>query len=221
MPDAVPGPDDKFDKWIDPLVTYLTTDSTAPVTTPAQKQALQGALVPWQTDYAAHLKAQKAALTAAEAKDATRKRTEAVVRQIIGDIQRLPATTDAQRTAMQVTVPKQGRSAVGEIDTHPVLTKTDTSTRLRHRLFFADSDTPDSAAKPEGAKFCEIRMTLGGEKPANPETMPQLAMESRAPHRNDFDPGDEGKTAHYALRWLNTRGQPGPWSPVYSAIVPG
>ncbi len=93
--------------------------------------------------------------------------------------------------------------------------------RLRHRLFFADSETPTSSAKPEGAKFCEIRMTLGGDKPTDPDSMSQLAMESRSPHRNDFDPGDEGKTAFYALRWLNTAGDPGPWSPVYSAVVPG
>ena len=221
MPDSVPGPDDKFDNWIDPLVTYLTTDPTAPVTTPAQKQALQGALTPWQTDYAAHLKAQKAALTAAEAKDATRKRTEAVVRQIIGDIQRLPATTDAQRTAMQVTVPKQGRTPVGVIESHPVVQKIDTSTRLRHRIFFADSETPDSHAKPAGAKFAEIREQIGGTAPTDPETMTPLAMESRPPHRNDFEPADLGKPVHYALRWINTKGDPGPWSQIYSAVVPG
>ena len=89
------------------------------------------------------------------------------------------------------------------------------------RSGFADSLTPEHSAKPAGAKFCEIHEQLAGPAPANPDTMPQLAMESRSPHRNDFDPGDEGKTAFYALRWLNTTGDPGPWSPVYSAVVPG
>ena len=46
-------------------------------------------------------------------------------------------------------------------------------------------------------------------------------MESRSPHRNDFDPGQEAQTAHYAFPWLNTTGTPGPWSPFYSLVVPG
>lgn len=221
MKDFIPGPDNEFDTWATSLPAYLTTDATAPPTTPAQKAALQTALAAWTTDYDAHLKAKTAALTASEAKDATRAASEAAYRQIIGDIQRDPATTDTQRVAMRVTVPKQTRTPVGEIESHPILTKTNTSTRLRHRLSFADSETPASSAKPAGAQFCEIRMQLAGTEPVNPDLMPQLAMESRAPHRNDFDPGDEGKTAFYALRWLNTKGEPGPWSPVYSAVVPG
>jgi hypothetical protein len=221
MPDYIPSPDDGFDQWAQALVTYLTTDATAPSLTAAQKTTLTNAVTPWTAAYAAHLKAQQAAVTAAQAKDAARSTFEGILRQFIGDIQRAPATTDTQRTAMQVTVPKQGRTPVGEIESHPVMQRIDTSTRLRHRLFFIDSDTPDSTAKPAGAKFCEIREQLGGTAPTNPDTMPQLAMESRSPHRNDFQPGDEGRFAYYAMRWLNTTGDPGPWSPLYSAVVPG
>jgi hypothetical protein len=221
MPDYIPPPDDKYDHWAKSLVAYLTTDATAPALDAATKTALTNALTAWETPYTTHVQAQKAALTAAQAKDDARAVSEAVFRQIIGDIQNDPATTDVQRTAMQVTVPKDGRTPVGEIETYPVMVKIDTSTRLIHRLFFADSETPNSSAKPGGAKFCEIRMQLAGTAPIDPETMAPLAMESRAPHRNDFDPGDEGKTAYYAMRWLNTKGQPSPWSPIYNTVVPG
>src|SRR5882757_6325079 len=37
-----------------------------------------------------------------------------------GERKRCRGTTDTQRTAMKVTVPKQGRTAVCEIDIHPV-----------------------------------------------------------------------------------------------------
>ena len=30
---------------------------------------------------------------------------------------------------------------------------------------------------------------------------------------------DGGKTAHYMLRWENTRGEPGPWSETASATI--
>ena len=44
--------------------------------------------------------------------------------------------------------------------------------------------------------------------------MPLLAMDSRPPHRTDFDPGDVGKTAYYALRWISSKGAMGPWSAI-------
>lgn len=49
-------------------------------------------------------------------------------------------------------------------------------------------------------------MPLGGTTLTRPDTIPQLAMESPSPHRNDFDPGQEAQTAHCAFRWLNTPG---------------
>ena len=48
-----------------------------------------------------------------------------------------------------------------------------------------------------------------------------LAIETRTPYRADFEAGDIGKTFYFALRWLSTRGQPGPWSQVYNAVIPG
>ncbi|MBC8096333.1 MAG: hypothetical protein H7Y43_11015 [Akkermansiaceae bacterium] len=55
----------------------------------------------------------------------------------------------------------------------------------------------------------------------NPNAMAFLAIETRTPYRADFEAGDVGKTVYFAFRWLNTKGQPGPWSQIYSAVVPG
>ena len=68
---------------------------------------------------------------------------------------------------------------------------------------------------------CEIREQIGGTAPLNPNTMSMLAMETRFPYRADFEPGDVGKTVWFALRWINTRGEHGPWSQIYPATVPG
>ncbi|MGQ0627317.1 MAG: hypothetical protein ACT4PL_04355 [Phycisphaerales bacterium] len=34
-----------------------------------------------------------------------------------------------------------------------------------------------------------------------------------------WEVAQEGKTAYYALRWVNTRGERGPWSDVTTATV--
>jgi hypothetical protein len=31
---------------------------------------------------------------------------------------------------------------------------------------------------------------------------------------------DVGKTVYFTLRWINTRGKPGLWSWIFSAVVP-
>lgn len=35
----------------------------------------------------------------------------------------------------------------------------------------------------------------------------------------DFPSSEAGKTAYYALRWVSTRGDKGPWSEVTAATV--
>lgn len=50
--------------------------------------------------------------------------------------------------------------------------------------------------------------------------MPLLGMAGRAPYRADFAPETIGQTVYFALRWINTHGETGPWSEVFSAVVP-
>ena len=39
------------------------------------------------------------------------------------------------------------------------------------------------------------------------------------PYPNDFEAGDVGKMVYYACRWVNTAGEPGPWSIITSYPV--
>ena len=46
-----------------------------------------------------------------------------------------------------------------------------------------------------------------------------LAVDTRTPYTTDFDGADGGKQAHYMLRWVNTRGETGPWSETATATI--
>ena len=100
---------------------------------------------------------------------------------------------------------------LASIDVEPML----------HRLWFVDETTPGSRAKPAGAQFCEIheQVVLPGSAalaPTDPETMPLLANDTKPPYRNDFSADQKGGTAYYAMRWVNTGGDAGPWSSITS-----
>jgi len=46
-----------------------------------------------------------------------------------------------------------------------------------------------------------------------------LLLSTRTPAVAEFTGPDGGKTAHYMVRWLSTRGEAGPWSETASATI--
>ena len=49
--------------------------------------------------------------------------------------------------------------------------------------------------------------------------MALLALDTKSPHRTDFEPEQKGQTAYYAARWINTRGEPGPWGAITNDLI--
>ena len=47
------------------------------------------------------------------------------------------------------------------------------------------------------------------------------AVDRTSPYVMDFDSADAGKTAWWALRWVNTKAEHGPWSTTVSATIGG
>ena len=55
--------------------------------------------------------------------------------------------------------------------------------------------------------------------PTDPNSLSFLTMTTRPSFRAEFMAGDGGKTAVYMTRWVNTRGEKGPWSEITTATV--
>lgn len=109
------------------------------------------------------------------------------------------------------------------------LVRVDTSQRLLHTLRFSDESTPTRRRKPHGVLGAEVwvalaaphdpppLLTFAGENPAGAFRF--LSVNARGTLQTDFTTAEAGQTAYYALRWLNTRGETGPWSEVAAATV--
>jgi hypothetical protein len=68
----------------------------------------------------------------------------------------------------------------------------------------------------------EVRVKLvdaDSPAPTDPAALTFLTMTTRPSFRADFKPGEGGKTAVYMARWINTRGEKGPWSEITTATV--
>lgn len=91
-----------------------------------------------------------------------------------------------------------------------------------HILRYADETTPASRRKPEGVQFIEIyRNVAAGPDPVQANAV-SVGLFGKQPIQISQDQADAGKTATYFGRWVNTRGEKGPWSlPVAMTIAFG
>lgn len=223
MPDYIPRPDAEFLPWEQNFVLYASNNLADIGLAVGDLQDVTTAKAAWEAALA-DVQAKTAALTeAVQLKTDTRATFDAAIRVVVNKIQASPLTSDEERAALGITVRDKTKSPVPVPGTRPVAV-VDASQRLRHEIGFADEGTPTKKAKPAGVMGVEIRMAItaaGTGAPADPAAYTFVAMDTATPYVLDHAGADAGKTAHYILRWVNTRGEKGPWSETVAATIGG
>ena len=78
------------------------------------------------------------------------------------------------------------------------------------------------AARPRGVIGAEVRVKVfapGDPAPRDPGELKSLLLSIRTPAVAEFTGPNGGKTAHYMVGWLNSRGEVGPWGETASATI--
>lgn len=216
--DFIPRADADLISWVSNFLDYANANSATLGIRAADITALQNTTTDFQTDFANNNAAQASAQAARQKKDDSREPLVALARSLVRQIQATASVTDSQRQSLGLNIKSTTRTAVGEPTTRPVAT-VDTSQRLRHVISFTDEETPGSRAKPAGTMGCEIWVKVGPTPPVDPSECHYLATDTATPYTVEYDGADAGKIAHYMLRWVNTRGERGPWSQTVSATI--
>jgi hypothetical protein len=219
MPDYIPRSDVDFNEWINNFMQELNSRVDTLGITDAEFTALDTAHGAWGNAYDIHKRAQTAAATASQQKQAARETFVSAVRPVIARTQMHPNMQDADRNALGITVRSTERAPAPTPTTRPIA-QVDTSQRLRHTISFSDETTPSRRGKPEGVRGCEIWVKIGDPAPVDASEADFLAFDTASPYVSDYSGADAGKTAHYMLRWVNTREEKGPWSTTVSATIP-
>jgi len=126
--------------------------------------------------------------------------------------------SNKDRERMELTVKVETRTPSPKPTTAPI-GSVDFATRLQHNIYFLDGATAGSKAKPAGVHGCEIWTKIDDPAPVDAKELVYLATATRSPYNTTFDGKVAGKTVYYWLRWVNTRGELGPWSRTVSATV--
>jgi hypothetical protein len=218
MPDYIPSGDADLNSWMNTFMSALDSRRAALGVTEAEFNRLATAHDAWIAAFNQHKQAQAAASSASQAKDLARENVVREVRATARRLQSHPSMQDPDRAALGLTVPAGTRTPPPTPTTRPVA-RLDTTLRLRHTISFADEATPNSRAKPEGVRGCEIWVKVGDPPPTDPSQLSFLALDTASPYVAEYRGEDAGKIAYYMLRWVNTREEKGPWSMTFSAAI--
>ena len=151
-----------------------------------------------------------------QAKDDARAIYEKALRKFIAKwLSHNDKVSDAERTRMGLTVKSGTHTAVALPTSNPIAT-IDFSVLLQHTINFVDSDTPTSKAKPSGVIGAEIWGKLG-----DATVFSYLGLCTATPDVIHYVDTDAGLKVSYRLRWVNTKGDVGPWSTSVTAMVVG
>lgn len=224
----IPRPDGDFDGWAHNFLTQVVIFFNTQGLDDAPVVAVSTALTEWDKAYLAHTQAQAAAEAAAARKRTARAAFEGTARPVVNFVQAFPATTNADRAVMGITVRDLSTTPAPVPATRP-LARVDAARGLTQTLRFVDAATPQRRAKPKGATGAEVWLALTDpNEPAPPPNTPGVVgggpysyviTNSSGSLRTDFSNAQAGKTAHYLLCWVNARGEKGPWSEPCSATV--
>lgn len=164
---------------------------------------LENALDAWKTSFPAHRAAQQLAQAARQAKDAARAALQAAARPITNFIQSYPATTNADRATIGITVRDAGAAPAPPPTTRPQAVIL-SGQRLLHTLRIYDEATPTRRARPRGVLGAEVWVklvtpgnTAAGAAPAN--AMPHgAAIAGASANATSHGMGGNGASANLA-----------------------
>jgi hypothetical protein len=216
----VPAKDAQFKNWLSNFVTVASGSPADYGFTPAQITAITALATEFDNVYTARLEAKNNAKVATDAKNKARRDAAENARLLARLVQANPNVTDAQKTALGVTVPKSGKTPVPVPATQPI-GRVDDIEEMMHIMRISDSAT-NKAAKPDGVDGTEIWMKIvdaGAPQPIDPDELAFVGFATGSKVTRSFEAEDVGKTAIYRLRYTNTKGQHGPWGPQFSATI--
>lgn len=76
---------------------------------------------------------------------------------------------------------------------------------------------PPSGASTEAALGPKRELV---KAPLSGDDLPHSRFTRRKRELFDFPAEDSGKTAYFCIRYENAKGEPGPWGPIFSSIIP-
>ena len=219
MGSFIPTDQAEFDEWADVFKIYVTANYAALGLTVNQKQEILNVCLASHVSFGEKQEQENIYRGKVEEDRANRETLLQVLRKYSRHLQGRAETTDTQREGLGLPVWDKQPTPVGVPTIAPEL-EIDFSQRLQHTVHAGTNPQNENLnKKPKGVGSIELRKKVDSA-PSGPDDMQTAAIMTSSPAIIDLT-GLAGKTVYYVARYLNTKGQPGPWGEVESAEVTG
>jgi hypothetical protein len=214
----IPPTDAALQTWADNFSTLITAAPATYGLVAGDAVAIAAVVNAYSAAYAIAIDPPTRTKPSVAAKDAARQAMLDVVRGYAIQIRNNAGVTNEDKADLGLTLPDPTPTPVPPPATSPVLSVLG-ATPLQLTLRFTDQTTPTSRAKPENVTGLELHAVASATVISDPAVIPYAKIATRNPVALDFDAADVGKQAYIAGRWLNRKGEPGPWSNVVAFTV--
>lgn len=221
-PPYIPPADPDFDTWVVNFSTLLTADPTAYGLSAADAAAVAGPVTTWQAAWPlSQDPATRTPVTVAD-KDAARAAAEAVIRPFAVRVSRNQSVSNANKTALGVTVPATVPTPIPQPVDQPEL-----ALQSAVPLLMTIAAKPVGSvgkAKPFGAIGMEVAAAMGVAHTVDPNSATYVKTVTKSPFRMSFASADQGKHLTIFTRYVTRSGpggesQVGPWSSPLQTFV--
>ncbi len=221
MADFIPQNDAEFNLWQANLVEVVESGQLDWGISPDDLATLKNKQTVWTKAFAKASNKQSRSSSDVQAKNEARETYVKDLRSFVAQwLANNTKVSNSDRERMGLTVKSGTRTSVKVPATVPIGT-VDFSVLRQHTINYSDEATPRSKAKPAGVHGCEIWMKIDGAPPVDASELSYVATDTSSPYTVNFEGKYAGKMVYYWLRWVNSRGERGPWGSTISAMVAG
>jgi hypothetical protein len=218
MSDFVPRPDAVFDVWQNNLSNKAEAAATRLGIPAAAITSLRAKQSRWAVAFKAAEDPETRTKATVREKQEAREDYEAALREFVKAwLTYNPAMTDVDRENFGLPVHDTKPTPAAAITTRPEV-EVDFKEIQKHILSVRDTGIK-GAGKPAHAAGFEIWRKVGGDAPATDADWQLVVQAPHSPHALNYAEVESGLRVYYRVRWMNTRGVPGPWSEPVSAVI--
>jgi hypothetical protein len=216
--DYIPRSDGAFLEWAKTLITYAAAHLTTFNIPQTAFTPIQTLLTAYETAFEAVQNPNRGkvdVLNKDESRDALKAAQRTFVKAYLAFN---PAVMDADKESMGLPLRDNTRTPTPPPSTIPEA-EIDSSIIRQLTIRFKDNGS-EKRGKPTGVHGVEIVWDMTETAPATMDEFKNSAFDTASPYTFTFDESQRGKKVFFCLRRENARGEKGPWSEIYNAIIP-
>lgn len=216
----IPTTDAGLDAWANNFADLITADPALYGLTPADALAIQTAVDAWNVSYPLATNPATRTTVTISQKNADKVAMVTICRTYASQVRINPGVANEDKLALGLNLPNNSPSPIPTPPTFPLLDIANAGP-LIHVLRYADNTTPDSRRKPDGAVSLELWGVAAEAAVTDPALMQKILSVTKQPTNVTWPNEDLGKVASYIGRWINRKGEAGPWSAPINFVIAG